>query len=263
MPITPTTKSLDIKISTVVAVLAILHDGDLARLEGALRDLTNGDTDYFDNEIAVLDIGGLADPAALDWAGLIPLFKAWRLNPVAVRHAPAELHEALIALGLAIDVVAKPRGEAASVAAPAAVVVESILVEAALDPAPAAVAAPAAEPAPAPAPQSMIVDTPVRAGQRIYARGCDLILLASVNHGAEVIADGSIHVYAPLRGRALAGAGGNTAARIFATCMEPELVSIAGIYRTFDEGFPAGLAQQAVQVKLVGDRLDMLALSTK
>jgi septum site-determining protein MinC len=106
----------------------------------------------------------------------------------------------------------------------------------------------------------MIVDTPVRAGQRIYARGCDLILTAAVNNGAEVIADGSIHVYAALRGRALAGASGNADARIFAASMEPELVSIAGMYRTFDEGFPKDLAQKPVQVKLVGDRLDLQAL---
>ena len=107
----------------------------------------------------------------------------------------------------------------------------------------------------------MIIDTPVRAGQRIYARGCDLIIMASVNNGAEVIADGSIHVYAPLRGRALAGASGNTDARIFAISMEPELVSIAGMYRTFEDGFPAEMAQQAVQVRLIGDRIDLLVLN--
>ena len=108
----------------------------------------------------------------------------------------------------------------------------------------------------------MIIDTPVRAGQRVYARGCDLILMATVNNGAEVIADGSIHAYAPLRGRALAGASGNANARIFAVSMEPELVSIAGMYRTFEDGFPTELAHQAVQVRLVGDRIDLLALNS-
>jgi septum site-determining protein MinC len=107
----------------------------------------------------------------------------------------------------------------------------------------------------------MIIDTPVRAGQRVYARGCDLVVMAAVNSGAEVIADGSIHVYAPLRGRALAGASGNAEARIFALSMEPELVSIAGIYRTFEDGFPKELAQGAVQVRLVGDRLDLIAMN--
>ena len=108
---------------------------------------------------------------------------------------------------------------------------------------------------------AMIVDMPVRAGQRIYARGCDLIIMAVVNNGAEVIADGSIHIYAQLRGRALAGASGNTDARIFAMSMEPELVSIAGIYRTFEDGFPPELKQQTAQIRLVGDRLDILPVA--
>lgn len=248
-------KPLEIKISTVVAVLAILHDAELAKLDAALRDLTGDDADYFENEFAVIDLGALdLAERSIDWPGLIALFKSYRLNPAAVRHAPADMHAEIIGHGLSIDVVAKPRHEAPAAAAPVEI------------------AAPApVEPAPAPTPTaaalpdwsgSMIIDTPVRAGQRIYARGCDLIVMASVNNGAEVIADGSIHVYAPLRGRALAGASGNTDARIFAISMEPELVSIAGMYRTFEDGFPKEMAQQAVQVRLVGDRIDLLALNS-
>jgi septum site-determining protein MinC len=108
-----------------------------------------------------------------------------------------------------------------------------------------------------------IVDTPVRAGQRIYARGGDLVVTAVVNSGAELIADGSIHVYAPLRGRALAGATGNGDARIFALSMEAELVSIAGTYRTFENELPKDLAQKPVQVRLIGDRLEVRALQAK
>jgi septum site-determining protein MinC len=135
-------------------------------------------------------------------------------------------------------------------------------------PAPAPAPAPAETAAPAPAPaapalvQAMIVDTPVRAGQRIYARGTDLIVTAVVNNGAELIADGSIHVYAPLHGRALAGASGNAGARIFALQLQPELVSIAGVYRTFDEGFPAEVARQPAQIRLVGDRIDISSLGS-
>jgi septum site-determining protein MinC len=72
-----------------------------------------------------------------------------------------------------------------------------------------------------------------------------------------VIADGSIHIYAPLRGRALAGANGNAQARIFAISMEAELVSIAGVYRTFEHGLPKDLARRAAQIRLVGDRIDV------
>jgi septum site-determining protein MinC len=178
---------------------------------------------------------------------LIALFKSYRLNPVAVRNAPDTMEAEIIAHGLSIDVVVKSRQEAEQEpVAPA--------------PAPAA-------PNPAPAAQQgavvTIVDTPVRAGQRIYARGGDLIVTAVVNSGAELIADGSIHVYAPLRGRALAGATGNGDARIFALAMEAELVSIAGTYRTFENGIPKDFAGKPAQVRLVGDRLDVLAIQAK
>lgn len=96
----------------------------------------------------------------------------------------------------------------------------------------------------------MIIDRPLRSGQQVYARGGDLVVLAAVNAGAEVIADGSIHIYAPLRGRALAGASGETGARIFTTRFEAELVSIAGVYRTFEAGIPDALARKPVQVQL-------------
>jgi septum site-determining protein MinC len=106
----------------------------------------------------------------------------------------------------------------------------------------------------------MIVDTPVRTGQRIYARGTDLIITAVVNSGAEIIADGSIHVYAPLRGRALAGASGDPSARIFTMSMEAELVSIAGIYRTFEDGFRDAAARRPAQIRLIGDKIEVRPL---
>ncbi len=245
------TKPIEIKISTVVAVSAILHESDLSTLETAMHEMTGGERDYFDGEFAVIDIGALdLASSAIDWAALIALFKSYQLNPVAVRNAAPDMAAEILSHGLSLDVISKPRTEA-----PTAVAV----------PAPApppAVASPAPQQQAAPAVfGSMIVDTPVRAGQRIYARGADLIVMAAVNNGAELIADGSIHVYAPLRGRALAGANGNTAARIFALSMEPELVSIAGIYRTFENGFPKEIAQKPSQVRLSGDHIDVSVIN--
>ena len=101
----------------------------------------------------------------------------------------------------------------------------------------------------------MVVDKPLRSGQQVYARGADLVVLAMVSFGAEVIADGDIHVYAPLRGRAMAGARGNTQARIFSTCMEPQLLSIAGMYRTTDNELPDNVRGKAAQVRLDGEKL--------
>jgi len=115
------------------------------------------------------------------------------------------------------------------------------------------------EPAPAPAPADSNVSTlihnqPVRSGQRIYARNRDLIVNAGVAAGAEVIADGCLHIYGPLRGRAMAGARGDPAARVFCQEFDAELVSIAGVFRVF-ETIPAELAGMPVQAWLAGEDL--------
>lgn len=107
---------------------------------------------------------------------------------------------------------------------------------------------------------ALVIDKPVRAGQRIHAEGCDLVVLAIVNAGAELIADGDIHVYAPLRGRALAGARGNTAARIYAQAMEAELVAIAGYYLVFEQGVPPEARGKPAQVYLDGERVSLSPL---
>jgi septum site-determining protein MinC len=239
----PTSLPIEIKISTVVAISAILHSTNPVELDAALKQMTGGVSDFFEDEFAVIDVGAIAPEApVIDWAALVGLLKQYRLNAVAVRGASPAMADAIRAHGLALDdgssgVRARAEAEASAAPPPAA-----------------------APPAPA-ASGTMVIDTPVRAGQRIYARGCDLIITAVVNNGAEIIADGNIHVYAPLNGRALAGASGNADARIFGLSMQPELVSIAGVYRTFDEGFPAELARQPAQIRLIGDRIDISSLS--
>src|SRR5947207_2219039 len=99
-----------------------------------------------------------------------------------------------------------------------------------------------------------LVTEPVRSGTQIYARGTDLVVTAAVSPGAELVADGNIHVYGPLRGRALAGASGDTSARIFCSRLEAELVSIAGRYLV-SEQLPAEQLGSPVQIALVDDRL--------
>lgn len=98
--------------------------------------------------------------------------------------------------------------------------------------------------------KTMVVDQSVRSGQRIYAQGADLIVMGQVSAGAEVIADGNVHVYGVLRGRALAGAAGDAQARILSTCFEPELVSIAGYYLTFEADYPEGIRSNPTLVYL-------------
>ena len=97
---------------------------------------------------------------------------------------------------------------------------------------------------------TMIINKPVRTGQRIYAEGANLVVLGVVNAGAELIADGDIHIYAPLRGRAIAGAQGNENARIFMHSLEAELISIAGCFKVFENGIPENLRGKPVQVHL-------------
>lgn len=252
----PFQKPIEIKISTVVAVSAILHTSDGIALDAALKGMTGGVPDFFEGDLAVIDVGDLAPGCErIDWASTIALLKKYRLNPVAVRNARPDMIDEIAAHGLSLD-TGKRDDSPAAAAAPVAPA-----------PAPEPVAPP---PAPALTPgangaataATLIIDTPVRAGQRIYARGGDLIVMAVVNNGAEIIADGSIHVYNTLNGRALAGASGDASARIFALSMAPELVSIAGIYRTFEDGFPAEQARQPAQIRLNGDKLDIQSVNS-
>jgi septum site-determining protein MinC len=251
-------KPIEIKISTVVAVSAILATADRLALDAALAEMTGGTADFFEDDLTVIDVAALPEGCGqIDWAGLIAVLTKYRLKPVAVRNAAPALHEEIAAHGLSLEAASRPRDDdPAKPAAPA----KPATAAATTQPAPAA-AAPGAEGVSGNA-GVMIIDTPVRAGQRIYARGCDLIVTAVVNNGAEIIADGSIHVYSTLNGRALAGASGNAEARIFALSMSPELVSIAGVYRTFEDGFPKEYARSPAQIRLVGDRIDILSVNS-
>ncbi|WP_332821419.1 septum site-determining protein MinC [Pseudomonas sp.] len=107
---------------------------------------------------------------------------------------------------------------------------------------------------------SKIITSPVRGGQQVYAQGGDLIVLAPVSSGAELLADGNIHVYAPMRGRALAGIKGNTKARIFCQQMGAELLSIAGQYKVAEDLRRDPLWGEAIQVSLSGDVLNITRL---
>lgn len=108
--------------------------------------------------------------------------------------------------------------------------------------------------APSTAAKTKIVSTPVRSGQQIYAKDSDLIVLAQVGQGAEVIADGNIHIYGTLRGRAIAGASGNEEARIFCQSLQAELISIAGVYQVSDD-LPNERIGQSSQIELKENHL--------
>ncbi|OOG28682.1 septum site-determining protein MinC [Thioalkalivibrio denitrificans] len=115
-------------------------------------------------------------------------------------------------------------------------------------------AARTASQAPTGSSQTLVVTQPVRSGQQVYARGGDLVLTAAVSAGAEVLADGHIHAYGPLRGRAMAGVVGDTGARIFCRRLDCEMVAIAGRYR-LSEQITDAEREGPVQVRLEGDSL--------
>ncbi|CAG7600808.1 septum site-determining protein MinC [Candidatus Vallotia tarda] len=102
--------------------------------------------------------------------------------------------------------------------------------------------------------EALVIERPLRSGQQVYAKG-DLVVLNLVSYGAEVIAEGSIHIYAPLRGRALAGVHVNYNARIFCMCLEPELISIAGIYQTTETPLDPSVLGKSVQIRLEDEKL--------
>lgn len=250
-------KAIEIKSSSVLAVTAVLHTNDLASLDVCLKHAAGPDGDFFSNDIAVIDLSELDVPASqMDWPAIIRLFHAYRLNPVMVRNAAHDMENDILANGLGLDEIGQARPmkpqlmEEAQAAQP-------LSPEPEVPPQAPQQSAPDSVLTPPQAMETMIIDTPVRSGSRIYAPNADVIITAVVNPGAEIIADGSIHVYAPLKGRALAGAKGNVNARIFALSMEAELVSIAGVYSTFEDGPDPRLKEQPTQIRLLGNKLDI------
>lgn len=235
---------IELKSTQLAALQLPLRTRSVDELAAQLRAQWADVAGAFDGEALCLDLSELPAGAGLDWAALLQLLRGWNLRPVALSG-----HEGLadqdraqaLALGLALS--------EATLAAPHAA------------PAPAA-AAPEPTPAPAAAAAAptLVIDRPLRSGQQVYARGADLIVLGLVSHGAEVIADGHIHVYGALRGKAIAGARGFAEARIFAHSLEAELLSIAGTFRTSEKGLPAEVQAKPAQVRLEGDKLVMEAL---
>lgn len=245
---------IEFKGTTLPALAITLRSLDpqaLATASGALF----GDGGFFDDDLAVLDLSQLTScPENIDWHVIVDLLTSHGLKVLGITRGHRELAASAQAAGLptltlSAGRTAKPAPALKAEPEPVAPNPERDKIPASLRKSP-----PTATEQPTEDlihnTANLIIDRPLRSGQQIYARGGDLIILAAVNPGAEVIADGNIHVYAPLRGRALAGARGNAEARILTTVFAAELVSIAGIYRTFEDGVPAKLANQPVQVRL-------------
>ena len=257
MPRTEKKKQLiEFKGTTMPVVTVSLRSLQADALAAAAKVLF-GDDQFFDGDAALFELSQLTDEQSADWSPVKKVFETHGLHVVGVRGGSDELRQSAAGAGLP-HFAASERAARATATRQAAEPTPppppqlpeqgaSLAAESAPPPAPTQRAIDLPPPASAP---TRVVDRPLRSGQQVYARGGDLVVLAAVNAGAEVIADGSIHIYAPLRGRALAGASGATGARIFTTRFEAELVSIAGVYRTFEAGVPGELAGKPAQVQL-------------
>jgi septum site-determining protein MinC len=254
----PPTKpsTFEIKSANLPLVALLLKTTHLPTLTAEWLAQFGDSPDFFDQDPLVIDLSPLAhQPDAEgvpDFDALLALLRGHRVCPIAVKGGtPAQVAAAQAAgLVVATDVVLPRTSTPEPVVEPVA------------DTGHETPAAPVPTPPPAAGLPALVVDKPLRSGQQVYARGRDLVVMAMVNPGAEVIADGHIHVYAPLRGKAIAGARGNGDARIFALSMEAELISIAGIYRTSDVPLPADVQGRPAMVSLqVGPEGDKLVLS--
>ena len=229
--------TFEIKSANFPLLALRLKSSDLDALAEELTAQYGEMPDFFENDAVVLDLSTLGDQhadAPIDFQRLGELLYERRLRLLAVRGGSQTQRAAAVEVGLLLAPDVR-------VQAPQAAQSELPLI------------------AELPPPGALVIDRPLRSGQQVYARGRDLVVMAMVNAGAEVVADGHIHVYAPLRGRALAGARGWSEARIFAREMEPALVSIAGIYRTSEEPLPPEIWGKAASVRLLsseaGDKL--------
>jgi septum site-determining protein MinC len=253
----------DLKIGQVGIANLRIRTLDIERLGAEMRDRVARAPKLFARAAVIVDFGALpATPDVATARALLDALRAAGTIPVALAYGSSDNERLAIELGLPL--LAKFRAQyepAESGATPAADVVAEAPARA---PARKAAAAEPATPKPAPAPAAaaepgMLQTAPIRSGQQIYAEQRDLTVLGTVGAGAEVIADGSIHIYGALRGRALAGARDNPQARIFCREFHAELVAIAGHYRVMED-IPADVRGKPAQVWLENGTIHIAAL---
>ncbi|CAL1239387.1 septum site-determining protein MinC [Candidatus Methylocalor cossyra] len=216
--------ALDIKAGTITLPILKLFTADLVAIGVQLEEKLRRAPDFFRHAPVVVDLGELGDEP-VDFPALAQLLRRLDLVPAGVRGGNARQRDAACQSHWAV--LAEMRQESA--------------------PPPPPRSTPAIN-------GNKFIQQPVRSGQRIYAQGGDLIVHAPISAGAEVMADGNIHVYGSLRGRALAGAQGNPEARIFCSDLQAELVGIGGNYK-ISESFDDTLRGKPVQIYLQGDSL--------
>ncbi|HEY0504225.1 MAG TPA: septum site-determining protein MinC [Lysobacter sp.] len=250
----------ELKIGQVGIANLRIRTLDVPRLVDEMRGRVQRAPKLFARAAVVIDFGGLTrTPEEATARALIEGLRDAGVLPVALAYGTTEIERLSEALGLPLLAKFRASYERDEAAAAAEMAPPPPRRETEPAPKPAPKSAPAPAAAASNASPGMIQSAPVRSGQQIYAENRDLTVLTTVGAGAEVISDGSVHIYGPLRGRALAGAKGNEQARIFCREFHAELVAIAGHYKVMEE-IPKELRGKAVQVWLEDQQLKIAAL---
>lgn len=253
----------ELKIGQVGIANLRVRTLDVERLAAEMRDRVRGAPKLFERAAVILDFGGLSDcPAAADVRALVDGLRGAGVLPVGIAYGTSAIEALSREVGLPLLAKFRAAYETAAANAPAGAAAPATPQAKPASPAKAAAsdAAPAAaKPAPGGEP-GMVQLQPVRSGQQLYAQNRDLTVCAMVGAGAEVIADGSIHIYGALRGRALAGATGLQTARIFCRDFNAELVAVAGTYKVLEE-IPRNLIGKPVQIYLRDGKLHIEELA--
>jgi septum site-determining protein MinC len=223
---------------------------DLTHLSLQLQEKIMQAPKFFCNAPVVIDLQKIGlEGIKVDFKYLKEVLREQKLFPVAVKGGTQQQQTAAVVAGLAVLPESRHELESKKMDSDPQTENDPTHAQADSKPAENAMRTP-----------TRLITHPIRSGQQIYAQGGDLIIMAPVSHGAELLADGHIHVYGPLRGRALAGITGDTNAAIYCQSLEAELVSIAGQYRICEDLKTSPLWKQAAFVHLQQDRLHIDAL---
>lgn len=226
---------IELKSSSFTLPILKLFGNDLAVIAEQLSRIVEQAPDFFRNTPIVMDLSPLAAASRqIDFVGVVSLCRDLGIVPIGVRGGNTEHNRSAESLAMAILADRSSKHEAAPQPKPAV---------------PAKPASNSDHAPPSAANATRLITQPIRSGQRVHAEGGDLIVTAHVSAGAEIIADGHIHVYGSLRGRALAGAKGDTTSRIFCNDLQAELIAIAGQYQV-SENMDNSIRGLPVQVYL-------------
>lgn len=222
-----------LKGSRVTMTILELYQYDYQSFNDTLTTTVSNAPDFFQQTPVILSLEKCPEECDIDFIELSELCKEYGMVPVAIRGGSDDHMLSANVAGLPTLPPATGAGKSQEIGAEPKVTVKEVEV---------------------PVSANKVIKTPVRSGQQIYAPGGDLIVMAPVSAGAEILADGNIHVYGPLRGRALAGVNGDTEARIFCQSLEAELISIAGNYKV-NEDLQGALWKQSIKAHLDNDQL--------